>query len=75
MYVAPPEVFPLLVTPHSVEFKVFAVLLLKINAVGTIFVAVPLMIVAAVSIVVAPLVVVSVIGSRSERSDEGGAQE
>jgi len=75
VFMAPPEVLPLPVTVHSVEFKILPVLLLKICPVGTIFVVVPLMIVTGVLIVIAPFVAVSVVVSRCEWSDEGGAQE
>jgi len=75
VFMAPPEVLPLLVALHSVEIAIIPVLLLKIYPVGPIFIAVPLMIVTGVSIVVAPVLVISVVSSRYDRSDEGGAQE
>jgi hypothetical protein len=68
---APPEVAVLLATVHSVENNIVPVLLLYVDSIGAIFVVVPLMIIAAVSIVVAP--VVPIVGLDRERSNEGGA--
>jgi hypothetical protein len=69
---APPEVAVLLAAIHSVENNIVPVLLLHIHSIGAIFVVVPLMIITAVSIVVAPVVPVRL---NRERSDEGGAQK
>jgi hypothetical protein len=70
---APAEVAVLLATIHSVENNIVPVLLLYIHSIGAIFVVVPLMIIAGVSIVVPPIV--PVVGLNRERSDEGGAQK
>src|ERR1700730_18595291 len=74
VFMTPPEVFPLLIALHSVEIAIIPVLLLQICPVRAIFVAVPGVIVAGVSIVIAPLLTISVVSSRYDRSDEGGAQ-
>lgn len=70
----PLEVLLLLASVDPVELAIVPMLLLEIGAVSMIFVAVPRMVVVAVSIVVAFFVVISVIGSRYDRSDQGGAQ-
>jgi hypothetical protein len=71
---APPEVLPSLVTLHSSEITILPVLLLKICSVGTIFVAVPSVVVVAVAIIVASFLLVPVLGPRYDRSDQSGAQ-
>src|ERR1700730_11018068 len=55
MGVAPHEVFPLLGTADNSKLTIAPVLLLKVDAVGPIFVIVPYMIVALVPVVVAPV--------------------
>lgn len=72
---APAEILPLLVTVGSVEFAIFASLLLKIEPVGAIFIAVPRVVVAGVPIVVALVVPVSIVGSGYDGSDECCAQD
>jgi hypothetical protein len=72
---APPEVFPSLWISHLRKHNIAAVPLHQVLAIFTIFSVVPSMIVAAVPIVIAPLVMISVVSSRCERSDNGGAQE
>jgi hypothetical protein len=71
---APPEVMPLPLTILSVEITVVLVSFLKIYPVSTIFVAVPHVVVTAVSIVVASLVMVSLFSSRHGRTDQAAAQ-
>jgi hypothetical protein len=70
----PPEILLLLGAVRSIEITIIAVLLPKILAVSAIFVVVPGVIVFAVSIVVALFLVISVVSSRCDRSDEGSAQ-
>jgi hypothetical protein len=74
MVVTPPEILLLLGTPYSTEFTILAVLLGQIVAVGTIFVAVPGVVVATASIVVSPLVPVSVVGSRRHGGEQSCTQ-
>jgi hypothetical protein len=52
VFVTPPEIFPLLGCFRSVELTIVPVLLAQVNAVSTIFLAVPSMIVAAIPIVI-----------------------
>jgi membrane protein implicated in regulation of membrane protease activity len=72
--VAPLKVFLLLAAFLSIELTIIAVLILEIVAVSAVFIAIPGVVVAAVSIAVAPFVVVSVVRSRYDRSDQSGAQ-
>jgi nitrate/nitrite-specific signal transduction histidine kinase len=75
MFMTPPEVFPPLGISHFREHNILTVPLHQVLAVFTILSVVPRMIVAAVPIVIAPLMMMSVVGSRCDRSDDGGAQE
>jgi hypothetical protein len=72
MFMAPPEVVRPPAAPHSIEFTIVLVLFAEINAVSTIFVAVPLMVIAMVPIVVPPMMVV--VSVHCHRGDQGGAQ-
>jgi len=72
---APPEVFPPLGLSHLRKHNIVTVPLHQVLAVFVIFSVVPRMIVAAVPVVIAPLLVISVVSSRCDWSDEGGAQE
>jgi hypothetical protein len=65
---APLEVLLLLAPMDPMEITIVPMLLLEIRTVSTIFAAVPRMVVAAVSIVVAFLLVVPVISSRDGRA-------
>ena len=66
---SPPEILLLLGAVRSIEITIIAVLLRKILAVSAIFVVVPSVVVATGTIVVAPFLMVSVVGSRHDRSD------
>jgi len=71
--VAPPEVFSLLVRSHFPELTIVPVLILQIGAVSSIFLVVPRMIVAALSIVVLFLVMVSVVSLRRHWGNDRSA--
>jgi hypothetical protein len=73
MFVAPPEVFSLLIMFHSPELTIAPVLILQIEAVSSIFLVVPRMIVAVLSIVVPFLVMVSVVIPRRHWCNERSA--
>src|ERR1700680_358968 len=75
VFMAPPEVFPPLGISHLRKHNIPTVPLHQVLAVFTIFSVVPRMVVAAVPIVIAPLVMISVVSSGCDRSDDGGAQE
>src|SRR5271165_443425 len=70
---APFEVLLLLASIDPIKLAIVPMLLLEIGAVSVILVAVPRMVVVALSIVVAFFVVI-VLGSRYGRTDQGGAQ-
>jgi len=72
--VAPREVLLLLALVQPIEVAIVAVLLRQILPVSTIFVTVPGMVIFAILIVVAFFLVISVVSSRCDRSDQGGAQ-
>jgi hypothetical protein len=73
MLVTPPEVFPLLVCFRSIELTIVPVLLAQVNAVSTIFLAVPSMIVAAIPIVIPFLMMI--VSPYSERGNQASANE
>jgi hypothetical protein len=73
VFMAPLEVLLLLAPFHSVEITIIAMLLLEIGAVRAIFVAVPRMVVASISIVIAFFGMVPV-SSGYDRTDKRGAQ-
>src|SRR6185436_10113937 len=66
---APPEVFRLLVTFHFSEITVLPALLQQVGAVGTIFLAVPGVIVAGLAIVVPLLLTPPVVGVGRHRGN------
>ena len=70
----PLEVLLLLASIDPVELAIVPMLLLEIGAVSMIFVAVPRMVVVALSIVVAFFGVIVVISSCYRRADQDGAQ-
>jgi hypothetical protein len=73
VFMAPVEVVCLLIAPHSMESSIVPVLLAEVNAVSTIFLAVPLMVIAVFAIVVAPFMML--VGVHCHRGDQGGAQQ
>ncbi len=71
---APAEILLLLVTVHSIEIAIVAVLLAEILAVSAIFIVIPGVVVFAVPIVVALFVMVPVVRSGCDRRLKSGAQ-
>jgi len=69
----PLEVLLLLAPIDPTELAIVPMLLLEIGAVSMVFVAVPRMVVVAVSIVVTFFLVILVVGLRYDRTDQGGA--
>ena len=74
MRMTPREVLLLLILLHFIECTIILMLLLEIGPVGAIFVVVPGVVVFAFFIVVALVLVISVVSSRCDGSDERGAQ-
>jgi hypothetical protein len=70
MFVTPPEVLPLASSLLSIEFSVIPVLFRQVNAVSTIFLAVPRMVVVAIPIVVPSLAVI--VGPHRHWRHQGG---
>jgi hypothetical protein len=73
VFMAPLEVLLLLAPLHLIEVPVVSLLLLEIGAVSTIFVVVPRMVVAGISIVIAFFVMVAVVSSSGDRANQSGA--
>jgi len=69
----PGEVLRLFVAPHSREISIVPVLLAKVYAVSTIFLAIPLMIVFVVPIVVT--LVMMFVSPHCHWGNQGGAQQ
>jgi hypothetical protein len=66
MLVTPHEVFPLTIASFPVELAIVAVPLAQINAICPIFLVVPPVIIAMVSVVISPFVI-AIVGLDSQR--------
>jgi hypothetical protein len=69
MSMTPPEVFHLTISSLPVELAIGAVLLHQIDAIGTIFLIVPRMVISPVPVVVPSVVIVSLESHGNEQTD------
>jgi hypothetical protein len=75
VFMAPPEVFPLVVAVYPMPLPILLMPLHQVGAIGTILVVVPYVIVMVFPIVISPFAMVVVVGSRRHWGDESDAQE